>query len=137
MHSMGLAFMGSEKTVLIVDDNRQVRRMIRAVVEDMVDEFVECEDGSLALAAYREHRPDWVLMDVEMKQMDGLTATSNIMAAFPQAKIVVVTRYRDPKIREVALRNGACAFLLKDNLLELREIIGSRDDIKRESEVPM
>jgi two-component system, NarL family, response regulator LiaR len=127
MESLGFAFTGVENTVLIVDDNQQVRRMIRALVEDMVDEFIECEDGSLALAAYSEHRPDWVLMDVEMKEMDGLTATSRIIEAFPQAKIVVVTRYRDPKIREMALRNGARAFVLKDNLLELREIISSSE----------
>src|SRR5207248_1379862 len=67
--------MGAEKRVLIVDDNQQVRRMIRALIEDIVDEFIECEDGSRALGAYWSLRPDWVLMDVEMNEVDGLTAT--------------------------------------------------------------
>ena len=117
--------MGAEKRVLIVDDNQEVRRMIRALIEDMVDEFIECEDGNRALGAYWSHKPDWVLMDVEMNEVDGLTATRRIMAAFPQAKIVVVTRHGDPQTRAAAIENGACAFVSKENLLELRDIIAN------------
>lgn len=115
--------MGLGKSVLIVDDHEAVRRTIRALIEDVVDEFFECEDGSLALAAYQQHLPDWVLMDVEMKVMDGLTATGEIIKAFPNARIVIITRHSNPKTREAALQKGARAFLAKDNLLELREII--------------
>jgi CheY-like chemotaxis protein len=116
--------MASIKSLLIVDDNLQVRRMIRALVEDLADQLFECADGNAALAAYREHRPDWVLMDVEMNGMDGLTATTQILADFPEARIVIVTRHSGPKIHEAALATGACGFLTKDNLLALRDIIG-------------
>ena len=41
----------------------------------------------------RQHRPDWVLMDIKMKEMDGLMATMQIKAAFPEARIIIVTAY--------------------------------------------
>ncbi|HJQ25161.1 MAG TPA: response regulator transcription factor [Blastocatellia bacterium] len=116
--------MGQLKSLLIVDDNLQVRRMIRALVEDLADRLFECADGEAALVAYREHRPDWVLMDVEMQGMDGLTATANLLADFPEARVVIVTRHSGPTIHAAAQAAGARAFLTKDNLLGLREIIG-------------
>ncbi|MGH9932402.1 MAG: response regulator, partial [Pyrinomonadaceae bacterium] len=67
--------MRAGKSVLIVDDSEPVRRMIRALLADVADELIERADGALALAAYREHRPDWVSMDIEMKELDGLEAT--------------------------------------------------------------
>jgi DNA-binding NarL/FixJ family response regulator len=79
----------------------------------------------LALAAYREHQPAWVLMDIQMTVMDGLEATREIIAAFPLARIIIVTQHGDPQTRASALQNGACAFLLKDDLLKLREFISN------------
>jgi len=51
-----------------------MRRLIGRVVSDMVSEIEECGDGSEAVAAYNRFLPDWVLMDIEMEQMDGITA---------------------------------------------------------------
>src|SRR5437762_11525251 len=99
--------MATGKTVLIVDDSEAVRQMMRALLAEVADGFIECEDGALALAAYREHRPAWVLMDIQMKQMDGLEATRQIMAAFPQARIIIVTQHGDPQTRATALESGA------------------------------
>jgi DNA-binding NarL/FixJ family response regulator len=64
-------------------------------------------------------------MDVEMTMMDGLTATQQIRAAHPEARIVIVTRHNDEEVRAAAFRNGACGFVPKDNLLELRAIFGA------------
>ncbi|MGH9838430.1 MAG: response regulator [Blastocatellia bacterium] len=89
----------------------------------MTEAFTECSDGVQALDAYRQHHPDWVLMDIKMKEMDGLAATRQIKAAFPQARIVIVTGYDDARLREAARSAGACAYVHKENLLELRQIL--------------
>ncbi len=111
--------------LLIVEDNYHMRRLIKSVVSNIADCIIECGDGSEALEAYRAHRPDWVLMDIEMKNMDGLTATRQIKAAFPDARIVIVTEYDHLDWREEARRAGACGYVLKENLSEVRGILQS------------
>ena len=59
---------------LIVDDNSVMRRTIRRVVDDFAAEIIECDDGAKAFSAYQKYLPDWVLMDVEMHEMDGSTS---------------------------------------------------------------
>jgi CheY-like chemotaxis protein len=107
--------------ILLIEDSPAMRRMIYSVVCTPADQCHECSDGSEALAAYTEHRPDWVLMDIEMKAMDGITATEQIRASFPEAKVVIVSNYDDPDLRQAALAAGACGYVLKENLLELRQ----------------
>jgi DNA-binding NarL/FixJ family response regulator len=85
-----------------------MRRMIRRLVMDLADEIGECGDGAEALAMYSELRPDWVLMDIEMKQTNGIVATRQIKADFPTARIVMVTNYDDATLREAARAAGAC-----------------------------
>lgn len=71
---------------MIVDDSDDIRRMLRDVVAGLADPIYECRDGAEACDAYAEHRPDWVLMDVSMTPMDGVTATQRITHAFPAAR---------------------------------------------------
>lgn len=113
--------------ILIVDDNTEVRRMIRNLVEDLETDFCECSDGSEALSAYQENSPDWVFMDVQMKQMDGLTATRQIKESYPKAKVVILTNHSDNKTKQAAIDAGASAFVGKENLIALREIIIDKD----------
>ncbi len=110
-------------TLLIVDDNPQMRRLIRSVIGDMAEIIAECCDGELALAAYTEQRPDWVLMDIKMAEMDGITATQRLKAAFPEARILIVTDYDDADLRESARVAGAEGYVVKENLLGLRQML--------------
>jgi len=110
-------------TVLVVDDNADMRRLIRSIVSDLAHYIVECSDGSQAIQAYAAHKPDWVLMDIEMPALDGISATWEIKAGFPDAQIVIVTEYDDPAWREEARRAGACAYVLKDSLADVRRIL--------------
>ena len=107
-------------SVLIVDDNDAIRRTLRAVLIDVADPIYECRDGAEAGAAYLAHRPDLVLMDVSMSVMDGIAATRQIVRAFPGARIVIVTQYDDDRLRAAARQAGACGYVLKDNLLDVR-----------------
>lgn len=111
--------------LLIVEDNAVMRRLLRGLMVNLADEIRECTDGSLALAAYREFQPDWVLMDIEMPRLDGLAATRQILAAFPDARVVIVTHYDSANFREAARAAGACGFVSKENLLVLPALIST------------
>jgi len=110
-------------TILIVEDREAMRQMIKKLIGDLAESFIECSDGSQALSAYRQCRPDWVLMDIKMRELDGLAATRQIKAAFPEARIVIVTSYDDARLRNAAENAGACAYVHKNNLFKLRDIL--------------
>ena len=109
--------------LLIVEDNPAMRRMMRRMVADLANEIRECGDGAEALEAYRELQPDWVLMDLQMPRVGGLEATRRIRADFPDAQIIIVTQYDDPHWRTAATEAGACGYVLKGNLLDLRRLL--------------
>lgn len=111
-------------TFLIVEDNSEMRRLIKRAVTSEGDLVYECSDGSDALASYVRHGPDWVLMDIKMRKVDGISATRQIRQMFPQARIIVVSQYDDPEMREGARQAGAASYVLKDNLLAIRQVIG-------------
>src|SRR5829696_6100648 len=109
--------------ILIADDNAEVRRMIRNLVEDIDPDIVECTDGSAAVESYAIHHPDWVLMDINMQPLDGLTAARAIIEKYPDARIVIVSQHQDARTRDTALAIGAYAFVGKQDLMELRELL--------------
>jgi DNA-binding NarL/FixJ family response regulator len=110
-------------TLLIVDDNPQFRSLIRIVVADLADEVSECADGDEAVAAYDSRRPDWVLMDLKMARMGGLEATRRLVAADRTARALIVTDYDDVHWRAAASEAGACGYVLKENLLDIRHLL--------------
>jgi CheY-like chemotaxis protein len=109
--------------ILIAEDNAEVRRMIRNLIEDIDPEIVECSDGGEAIAAYESNRPDFVLMDINMHPVDGLTAAKEILGRHADAKIIIVSRHQDARTRETALAIGVTAFVGKDDLTPLRDLI--------------
>jgi len=108
--------------LLIVEDNLEMRRLIRQIVRKTGNTIFECGDGKCALISYREHSPDWVLMDIEMPGMDGIAATREIIAAYPLARIAIVTDHDNPNLRDAAREAGAARYIVKENLLELRTL---------------
>src|SRR5262249_56282228 len=109
--------------VLIVEDNAQMREMIKLFLRGVAEEIAECGDGAEALAAYREFAPDWVVMDIGMDKMDGLEATRQIVAAFPLARIVMLTQYDDPELRWAARNACAQPYLSKTHLLPFPQFL--------------
>ena len=110
---------------MIVEDNPQMRRLIKSLVGDLAESVCECEDGCEALETYNQHRPDWVLMDIKMRRMDGLTASRQIIACYPHANICIVTDYGDERTRAAAHLAGACAYVLKEDLYDVRAVISA------------
>jgi len=105
--------------VLVADDHPVVRTGLAAVIAQEADlELVaEAENGARAVALFRDHQPDVVLMDLRMPVMDGVEAIRAITAQYPAARILALTTYEgDGDIRR-ALEAGARGYLLKDMLL--------------------
>ncbi len=109
--------------ILIADDNARMREIVRQIVADLASEVYEASDGAEAIALCAAQHPDWVLMDFRMKQMDGLRATAEIKARFPETRVVIVSQYDDIELRLEAARVGACGYVVKENLEELPRIL--------------
>jgi len=108
---------------LIVDDNTSMREALKKAVMLDQDESAECDDGKYAVELYQQFHPDWVLMDIEMSEMDGITATKNIIAADSQAKVVIVTSHDDRFFERAAKKAGAYKFISKENIVGIQTIV--------------
>jgi DNA-binding NarL/FixJ family response regulator len=102
--------------VLLVDDDALVRAGLRLILSAADDIHVvgETDDGAGAVAAVRQHRPDVVLMDIRMPQMDGITATAALRRLDPPPQVIVLTTFQADEQVVAALRAGASGFLVKD-----------------------
>ena len=109
--------------LMIVDDNDDVRELIRLAAAGPGDVVCECASGEEAMKTAPEFMPDWVTMDVRMTGVSGLFATRSILANNPGIRIVIVSKYDEPDLRRAAAEVGAAGFLLKDNLDELRSFL--------------
>jgi DNA-binding NarL/FixJ family response regulator len=107
-------------TVVIADDQPMVRAGLRSLIEgeEGIVVLAEAVDGRQALDAVRRHRPDVVLMDIRMPNLDGLEATRRLMAEGSPARVLVLTTFDLDEYVFDALRAGASGFLLKDATAE-------------------
>ena len=101
---------------LIVDDQRLMREGLRTLLEleGGVEVVGQAADGQAALDAYAELKPDVVLMDIRMPDMDGVEATRRICGRWPEARVIILTTFDDDANVFEGLRAGAVGYLLKD-----------------------
>jgi len=104
--------------ILLADDHSVLRQGVRALAADEDDmEFVaEASSGLEAIEEFRKHRPDIVLMDLQMPDMNGIEAMGIIRNEFPDARFIVLTTYAGDVQIARALKAGARAYLLKSLL---------------------
>jgi len=111
---------------LIAEDNRRMREYIKRFLSSRVPDhhtIYEAASGSEAIDLYERIRPDWVLMDIMMEPVDGLSAARIIMAAHPDARIIILTNYDDAAYRRAAEESQVRAFVLKEHLSEIPAIL--------------
>ncbi len=120
--------------VLIADDQGMVRAALRSLLEgEDVVVLGEAVDGEQALSAVRQHRPDVVLMDIRMPNLDGLEATRRLVADGAPTRVLVLTTFDLDEYVFEALRAGASGFLLKDapaeELAEAIRVVAAGDSL--------
>lgn len=118
------------KQVLIVDDASFMRMMIKDILTKNGYEVVgEAENGNKALEKYKELKPDLVLMDITMPEVDGISALKNIRKEDGNAKVVMCSAMGQQNMVIEAIQSGARDFIVKpfqsDRVLEaIKKVIG-------------
>ena len=118
------------KRILVVEDEEDNRQILRDLLATSGYEMVEAEDGEQALAAVDQHRPDLILMDIQLPIMDGYEATRRIRAnpANKRIPIIAVTSYALSGNESMALAAGCDAYVPKpysprELLAKIREFL--------------
>lgn len=106
--------------VVLVDDQELVRSGLRRILrrKDGFEIAGECADGAEVPAAVAEHSPDVVVMDLRMRDVDGIEATRRLQLQPDPPPVLVLTTFDDDELLSGALRAGAAGFLLKDSPAE-------------------
>ena len=114
--------------VLLADDHALFRQGLKSLLEAEGDFRVvgEAKDGWEAMRHALETKPDVILMDIQMPGLDGVQATQAILKEWPQAKVIMLTMYRQDAYVFEAVKAGARGYLLKD--VDARELV---DAIRR------
>lgn len=99
--------------ILIVDDAEFLRVRISKMLTGSGHEVLEADNGVNAVSAYKTARPDAVLMDITMPEMDGLAALKEIRAADPNARVVMLTALGQESVVLEAVKSGAKDFVVK------------------------
>ena len=110
--------------VVIIDDDKLVSMSLKMILENGTDIEVAVvgEDGREAVSLYKKYSPDILLLDIRMQYMTGLEAARNVLAAYPDAKILFLTTFSDDEYIIEALEIGVKGYLLKqDYRLSLAE----------------
>ena len=99
--------------ILVVDDAAFMRMRCSKLLTENGYEVVEAENGLDAIAKYKETKPDAVLLDITMPEMDGLTALKEIRKVDPEAKVAMVTAMGQQSMIMDAIKSGAKDFVVK------------------------
>lgn len=101
-------------TVIVVDDSPIIVKKLTILLHTFGYKVVQtASNGKEAIAAYKQHKPDVVTMDITMPGMDGIEATQEIIKEFPDAKIVMITSHGQENMVLDALKAGAKGYVLK------------------------
>ena len=116
--------MSKNISILIVEDSDLTQKaMLFMLKKHGFDVIAQCQDGRAAIDTYKKLKPDIVLMDIAMPEIDGITAVREIIKIDPGAKIISVSAMYSPKMREKAMSAGALDYIVKP--FEVSELISS------------
>ena len=117
--------MRPQNTVLITDDDEDIRLTLRAYLEDCDYRVVEAQDGRDGLTVIAREKPDVVVTDLRMPDMDGFHFIDCLKTESPGTPVIIITGTGDPSLAQEACRAGAAACLFKPfpNMAELADAI--------------
>lgn len=102
--------------IIIIDDHQLFREGVKRILdfEDTFEVIAEGDDGTEAVRLFEEHQPDVVLMDINMPVKNGVEATADLLAEFPEAKVIMLSIHDDETYVTHALKSGALGYMLKE-----------------------
>src|SRR5262249_42280674 len=109
--------------ILLVDDHTLVRAGIRSLIESIEGASIvaEADNGRTAMQPARKHKPDVVVMDISMKELNGIDATAQITAELPDVRVLILSMHTSEEFMRRAVRAGASGYVVKDSVpLELK-----------------
>jgi CheY-like chemotaxis protein len=109
--------------VLIVEESGAMCRLLRALVEGLPVAISECHDRSQVLAACAQIQPEWVLMDLDLAGLDAFAAARQITTTHPGTRILLLSEDDNPKLRDIAVKAGVWAIVLKESLIDVRRFL--------------
>ena len=106
--------------ILLADDHKIMRDSLRSLIEKQtgMQLVAEAENGQAAIKLNRKFRPDIIVMDIHMPEVNGIEATRQIVAEFPGTKVVAFSMHSDQQYVIGALKAGVSGYLLKDSASE-------------------
>ena len=99
--------------ILIVDDKKEIRDLLEAVLTLNGYSTIKAKNGEEALELLREHKVDLIISDINMPKIDGFTMLPLVKRLYPELPVALMTGYYDIYTEKEALRSGACHFLTK------------------------
>lgn len=120
-----------EISIVIIDDHQLFREGVKRILalEPMFNVVADGEDGTEAKALVKAHRPDVILMDINMPKMNGVEATKELVETFPNVKVLILSIHDDESYVTHVLKTGAAGYLLKemdaDSLVEAVKVVAS------------
>jgi len=123
--------MSSALRVLVVDDEPIVRRMLAEVLGDAgIDVIGQAADGVEGVALARTSKPDAILLDIRMPNLDGLAAGRQVRETDPDVRLVFFSAYDDPTLKQEAHAIGVSTFLVKGCPFgEIVDALNGRDSV--------
>ncbi len=108
------------RKILLADDHKIIRDGLRSLIaaKANMEVVAEAEDGRTAVQLARKHKPDVVIMDIAMPELNGIEATRQILADAPRTKVIALSMHADSKFVGQMLEAGAMGYLLKDCAFE-------------------
>ncbi|MDH3358455.1 MAG: response regulator transcription factor [Desulfobacterales bacterium] len=106
--------------ILLADDHQIIREGLRSLIEKQpgMEVVAQVENGRTAIKLTRKIKPDVIVMDINMPDMNGIDATRQIVAEFPGIKIIAFSMHSDHQFVAGALKAGVSGYLLKDSAFE-------------------
>ena len=114
---------GARMKILIVDDHAVYRALLRNLLVKLPATVIECPDSSRALDLYTEHRPDWVITDLEMEPVDGLATTASLKRHHPEVRVLILTGHAADTCESLAKEAGAFGLFPKEHADQLLEFL--------------
>ncbi|MFD1780003.1 response regulator [Fredinandcohnia salidurans] len=116
-------------SIVIIDDHQLFREGVKRILdfEPSFQVVAEGDDGEQALALIEQHKPDVVIMDINMPNLNGIEATKQLIDTYPDTKVIILSIHDDESYVTHALKTGATGYLLKemdaDSLVEAVKVV--------------